>query len=421
VTEREARVAESIERVARESYGRLLAALSVRTKDIAACEDALSSAFTAALRRWPETGVPDAPEGWILSAARNALTDAFRHDTVVRNSREAVTRAIEERASSAPEGSLRDDRLTLMFVCAHPAIDEYLRPALILQTVVGFTAAEIATLYLTSPGALEKRLTRAKAKIRDAGIPFAIPGPEQLPARLQAVLEAIYGAFTAGLRSEGPAIPVTDDRCAEALFLARLVSEELPQEPEALGLRSLVAFCAARRNAGRSTDGTYVPLDEQDIERWNTSLIHEAEAALGRAVGYGVFGRFQLEAAIQSAHTARLYHGADTAHALTALYDALVERYPTIGARVARCGALARSSGPTAALEALAAIPAAEAAGYQPYWATRADLLHREGRFEEAIADYDRAVGMTSDGAVRRYLLERRHEAEDRKSRQSIR
>ncbi|HEY4042024.1 MAG TPA: DUF6596 domain-containing protein, partial [Rhodopila sp.] len=268
--------AESAEAVARASYGKLLAFIAARTGDVAGAEDALSDAFAAALVDWPVRGVPEKPQAWLLTVARRRLIDTARRR---RTSQEAHTHLhllAEESATSAAT-EIPDNRLALMFVCAHRAIDPAVRAPLMLQTVLGLDAATIASAFLTAPTAMGQRLVRAKARIKLAAIPFRLPELYELPERLETVLDAIYAAFSAGWTDPGGSELSPRDLAREAIWLCRLVVSLLPDEPEALGLLSLMLYAEARRAARRTAEGDYVPLDEQAVEAWDAAMIKEAE------------------------------------------------------------------------------------------------------------------------------------------------
>lgn len=384
---------------ARASYGRLLALLSARTRDIAGAEDALAEAFAAALRSWPQTGVPRSPEAWLLTAARRKLVDAGRRASVRSSASEEICRGIAEAEALAQAEKFPDERLKLLFICAHPAIDPAIRTPLMLQTVLGLDAARIASSFLTSPSALGQRLVRAKRKIAGAGIPFEAPAPEDLPERLGSVLDAIYAAFTAGYDDGGE----SEDLAEEAIFLARLLSSLLPEDPEAKGLLALMLYVHARRNARRAR-GEFVPFDEQDLSAWDEDELSAADAALAEAAAHGASGRYQLEAAIQSAHMSARVNNIDSGAAIVRLYDRLLRYFPSIGAGVGKAAALLKLGDSDGARAQLQSIPPERVASYQPYWATAGHVYAALGAHDLAIEAFDRAIGLSGDAAVRRYL-----------------
>lgn len=386
----------AIEAVARTSYGRLVAFLAARSGDVAGAEDALSDAFVAALRRWPEDGVPDNPEGWLLRAARNRTIDAVRHRQVQRRSAGLLEIAAEAAAETA---EFPDERLKLLLVCAHPAIDPAARTPLMLQAVLGVEAARIASAFLVSPAAMAQRLVRAKTKIKEAGIPFRVPEATEWDERLAFVLDAIYAAYTAGF--DGAA-----ELAGEAIALGRLLVQLRPNEPEALGLLALMLHCEARHAARTSETGAFVPLNEQDPAKWDAAKLAEAEACLRRASALNKLGRFQLEAAIQSLHAARAHTGQTDWPAILHLYEGLLRLAPSIGAQVGRAVAQAESGHPNAALASLDGIPPDRVAAYQPYWATRAHV-ERMLAHPAAKSSLERAIGLTENPALRRFLASR--------------
>jgi len=396
------------ERVARQSYGRLIAILAARTRDVAAAEDALSDALAAALAVWPREGVPDNPEGWLVAAAKRRLVDAWRRGAVEAGARADLAVLGAEIVDADAGRPFPDERLELMFICAHPAIDPAVRAPLMLQAVLGLDSARIAGAFLTAPSALAQRLVRAKHKIRDDAIPFEVPRPAELGARLQDVLDGIYGAYGTGWDD----IDGTDARNAgltdEARQLAEAVVLLLPGEPEPLGLLALLLFCDARAAARRDANDRYVPLSQQDPARWDRKALAAAEALLARAAKLGRLGPYQLEAAIQSAHCQRRLGAGVPGAALLELYDGLIALRPSIGAAVSRACALAEVAGADAALADLGALPADRVEGYQPYWAVRAHLLERAGREADALKAYDMAIALAQSAPVKRYLLEKR-------------
>ena len=397
----EARMAADL--AARASYGRLLSLLARDWRDLTGAEDALADAFRAALETWPQGGVPARPEAWLLTTARRLLIDR-RRARAVRTDAEPTLALLAQEHAMTETALLPDERLKLLFVCAHPAIDVAARAPLMLQTVLGLDAARIARAFLTSPAALGQRLVRAKAKIRDAGIAFVVPEQAELPERLDAVLQAIYAAFGSGWEDVAGADPRRSGLTLEAIWLARLVVHLLPAEPEVRGLLALMLHCQARRDARRDGAGAFVPLAEQDTTRWSRVLIREAESELSRASTAGRIGPFQLEAAIQSVHAARAVTGRTDAQALAQLYEGLAQLAPTTGVLVSRAAAIAEASGAQAGLAALAQLAPSEIAAYQPFWALKAHLLRRAGHGPEARDAYSRAIGLSDDPAIRAFL-----------------
>jgi predicted RNA polymerase sigma factor len=400
----------TIERVARESYGRLVAYLSSHTRDVASAEDALSDALVKALTTWPRDGVPQNPEAWLLTTARRSFIDLVRHRQVAEASEPTLALLREE--STEPNMTLStdfpDDRLKLMFVCAHPAIDPAMHTPLMLQTVLGLDAARIAGAFLISPATMGQRLVRAKTKIRDAGIQFEIPQERELPQRLEAVLEAIYADFGVGWDAMAGADQRGRELAEEAIWLARVLLQLMPEEAEVHGLLALMLHCEARRAARRGPNGQYIPLSEQDAQQWSWSLIEEAERHLVEASTRGRTGRFQLEAAIQSVHAERVRSGRTEWAAIMMFYEQLIRISPTLGTRTGYAAAAAEAKGPEAGLAVLDAIAPEDVSAYQPYWAVRAHLLQRLGKTPEAAYAFDRAIGLAEDPAVRQFLLQSR-------------
>ena len=393
--------------MARRSYGKLVAFLAARTRDVAAAEDALADAFASALLHWPSRGIPDNPEAWLMAAAKRKAIDAHRAKKRGENFAPHVELLAEELAT-AEMMEIPDERLKLLFACAHPAIDEAVRAPLMLQTVLGFDAAAIASAFLVSPAAMGQRLVRAKAKIRESGIPFRVPEREELPERLPPVLDAIYAAYAEGWSDPAGTDPSSRELSSEAIWLGRLVAMLLPQEAEALGLLALMLHSEARRAARRDPTGEFVPLSEQDTGLWDGAMMQEAEALLRQAASLSAIGRFQLEAAVQSAHAIRCLKGAADWAAIVTLYDALLAMTGSPVIAINRAVAIAETENAQTGLAALDAIDAKSLSQYQPYWSARAHLLARAGAHDQAREAYDRAIGLEIDPAIRRFLQHRK-------------
>jgi RNA polymerase sigma-70 factor (ECF subfamily) len=350
--------------------------------------------------------VPAAPEAWILSVAKRELLQDARHRRVVADP--ATVAAVEASTFTVepdPAG-LPDDRLRLLFVCAHPAIDPGIHTALMLQLVLGFDAAQIASVYLTSPTALAQRLVRAKSKIRASGVSFETPGHDELAPRLDAVLEAIYAAYSLGWAGNEAVAFERTEFADESVFLAGLVAQCLPDEPEALGLAALLELCESRHRARRSPEGRFVPLHAQDTALWDRARIVAANALLARAAQAGRPGRFQLEAAIQAAHAQRAFGEAVPWLAIAHLYRGLRHIGPTVGAAIAEAVALAEAGLPARAAEQLDAIDAARVRDHLPYWVARARVAELSGEAATARDHYARAAGLATDASIRSHLLE---------------
>jgi RNA polymerase sigma-70 factor (ECF subfamily) len=397
----------AVERVARLSYGRLVARLAARAGSLADAEDALSDALARALETWPRTGVPDNPEAWLTRTARNRAIDRARSGLLPVAYEQDLTRMAEERSQTPAPTT--DPRLPLMFVCAHPAIDPSLRAPLMLQAVLGLDARRMASVFLMPPGTLGQRLTRVKAKIESTAIPFELPEGRDFETRMTDVLNAIYGAYVVGYNGMPAGDPQAATLAQEALWLVSLLADGFPLAAEAHGLFALMLFAEARRPARTdASTGALVPLEEQDTTLWDGGMLGDAETALRNAARRPSLGRYQLEASIQAVHAARARTGATDWDALALLYAGLVEIAPTVGAFTGHAAVLCETEGPAAALTALDAIPEAARASYQPWWATRAHVLARHGDIAAALEAFDRAIGLSDDPAARIYLSGRK-------------
>ncbi|GLY17870.1 DNA-directed RNA polymerase sigma-70 factor [Kineosporia sp. NBRC 101677] len=362
------------EHAARSSYGRLVALLAAPTGDLALAEDALAGAFEAALRHWPAQGVPDNPEGWLLTVARNRQRDVWKSAAARTSAPIDEGDAAYDPLADHDPLAIGERRLELLFVCAHPAIDPAARTPLMLQVVMGFEAAEIARAFAVPSSTMAQRLVRAKRRIKNTRIPFSVPDRRVLPERLTAVLEAVYGCAAISTSA------------GEARYLAVTLAALLEDEAEAWALAALTTLTLAR---SRSRTGTFVPLEQQNPAEWDSQLLDEGEALLRRARPSGPPGRFQLEAAIQAVHVDRRRTGSTDWAALNILYTALLAVAPGLGAKVAAAVVTGRLHGPEAGL---AQLPASGVETFQPYWAARADLLARAGR--EATEAYRRAADL---------------------------
>lgn len=388
---------------ARDSYGKLVAWLAWQWRDLNAAEDALSSAFLKALEIWPANGIPDNPQAWLLTVAKRELLQIARHKRMRDDPTLLAILTPEEFQPEIPD--IPDTRLRLMLVCAHPAIDPTIRSALMLQTVLALQAKDIACAMLLSPSALTQRLVRVKQKIRDTNINFEEPATEDLAPRLQFVLEAIYAVY--GLQWE--LLPGSEnevsDLTTEAVYLAELICALQPDSAEANGLLALLLFCEARRAARRDEAGKFIPLLEQDIHRWNKTMIFRANKILWHAATLKKTGHFQLEAAIQSAHCQRLFSGSIPQAAIVQLYQQLYQQYPTVGAQVAYAVVLMESGDIQQAHLLLQRVPSAIQKHYQPWWVAQANLLTIQGEIEAAKLAYQTAIGLSIQPAIRDFLV----------------
>ncbi|WP_077487933.1 RNA polymerase sigma factor [Sinomonas mesophila] len=394
--------ADALDAVFREEYGRAVSIVLRTTGDLGLAEDAVQEAFAVAAQHWPDEGLPQHPGAWIITTARHRAVDRFRREAA-RGEKEAEAALL--RAASEPEPDpFGDDRLRLLFACCHPALAMPARVALALRILAGLTTAQIASAFLVAEATMGQRISRAKAKIRDAGIPFRIPPADELPARLAGVLAVVYLVYNEGYSAGLGAPPARAGLCAEAVRLARILRRLLPDEPEVRGLLALMLLSEARRDARSGADGVLVPLDEQDRSRWDASLLAEGLGIVKVSLGRGLLGPYQLQAAIQAVHCAAPSPAATDWRRVLRLYDLLAEAAPGPVVELNRAVALAEVAGPREALDAVDGLPLA---GYHVFHAVRADLLRRLGRTEEASAEYAEAARLAPSAGERRFLERR--------------
>ncbi|MFG2276480.1 RNA polymerase sigma factor [Streptomyces chartreusis] len=388
-----------VEAVFRAEYGRAVAVLVRALGDIDLAEEAVQDAFTTALRRWPETGVPPSPAGWIITTARNRAVDRLRREAG-RSERHAQAALLHVPDAPHEEGPVRDERLRLVFTCCHPALAVQARVALTLRLLGGLTTAQIARAFLVPEPTMAQRLVRAKAKIRDAGIPYRVPRDADLPDRLTGVLAVLYLIFNQGYEGEAAL-------CTEAVRLGRLLAELMPDEPEVTGLLALMLLVESRRDARQDEHGGLVPLPEQDRALWDRDLIAEGQSLVRRCLRLGRPGPYQIQAAIQAVHS-DAPSGRDTDWGqIRQLYDQLMAVAPSPVVALNRAVAVAETEGPA---RALGLVDALDLDGYRVLHAVRADLLRRLGRDTEAVREYERAVELSENPAERAYLERRRRE-----------
>ena len=399
MTGADARTLAEIEQVYRQEFGRVVAALTRRFGDLGLAEEVTQEAFAEAVRRWPDSGIPPNPAGWVALTARNRALDRVRREST-RDARHREAEMLHTDDEPAEPSSFPDERLRLLFTCCHPALARPAQVALTLRLLGGLTVPEVAAAFLVPERTMAQRITRAKRKIAAARIPYRVPRDAELPDRLAGVLATVYLVFNEGYLPRSGPDPVRTDLSGEAIRLARTLRELMPDEPEVTGLLALLLLVDARR-AARVVDGRLVPLDEQDRSAWDAAMVAEGHALVRECLRRNRPGHYQLLAAVNAVHTDAATYDATDWRQIVALYDQLLVVSPTPVVALNRAVAVAELEGPGAGL---ALVEALELDDYQPFHVTRADLLRRLGRRDEARAAYDRAIEMTDNEAERAFL-----------------